>query len=188
MPDQPRVPPVSDAGATPAQLELMDRLRRPDGTVLNIFRTLANHADLTRRWLVFGNHVLSKSTLSPRIRELAILRVGWRCGAEYEFGQHVLIARDEGITDDEIARLQTDDVATRWADDEACVLRATDELHRDQHITDTTWAALCEHYDLEQRMDLVFAVGQYTLVSMALNTFGVERDDGVPGFGGSSDE
>ena len=156
--------------------------RSPDGAVLNIFRTLANHPDLTRRWLVFGNHVLAKSTLSPRVRELVILRVGWRCGSDYEWGQHVLIARGLGISDEEIARLQLADVAPEWNEAEACVIRAADELHNTQEMTDATWDTLCEHLDLQQRMDLVFAVGQYTLVSMALNTFGVVRDEGVAGF------
>jgi 4-carboxymuconolactone decarboxylase len=183
-----RVPIVTDAEATPAQLAGLEPLRRPDGTVLNIFRTLANHPDLTRRWLVFGNHVLAKSTLSPRIRELAILRVGWRCGSDYEWGQHVLIARDLGISDDEVARLQHDNIDPEWAAAEACILRAADELHATHEMTDPTWDALCEHYDLQQRMDLVFAVGQYTLVSMALNTFGVVRDEGVPGFDAGPDE
>ncbi len=182
MSDQPRVPVVTDDQATPPQQELLDKLKTPDGKVLNIFATLANHPDLARRWFVFANHVLAKSTLSPRVRELAILRVGWRCKAEYEWGQHVLIAREIGIGDDEIARLQLDTVGEEWAGADACVLRATDQLHKRQAVSDSVWDELCEHYDLQQRMDLVFAVGQYTLVSMALNTFGVQRDEGVPSF------
>ncbi len=182
MPGRPRVPIVTEAEATPAQLELLDKLKTPDGEVLNIFATLANHPDLARRWFVFANHVLAKSTLSPRVRELAILRVGWRCGSEYEWGQHVLIARKLGFGDDEIARLKTEEIGPEWTPEEACILRATDELHTQQTISDLVWDQLCEQYDLQQRMDLVFAVGQYTLVSMALNTFGVVRDDGVPGF------
>jgi alkylhydroperoxidase family enzyme len=178
----PRVPLVTDAAATPAQEKVLDSLRRPDGTVLNIFRTLATHADLTRRWLVFGNHVLAKSTLPPRVRELVILRVGWLCHSDYEWGQHVLIARELGITDDEIARLKLEPEAGAWHDADRCAIQAADELHRHQEIGDDTWRALCAHFDEQQRIDLVFAVGQYVLVSMALNTFGVPRDEGVPGF------
>ena len=51
---------------------------------LNIFRTLANHPDLLKRWRVFANHVLGKSTLPARERELLILRIGWLCQAGYE--------------------------------------------------------------------------------------------------------
>ncbi len=177
-----RIQIVADADATPKQAEVLDRLRRPDGTVLNIFATLANHPDLTRRWLVFGNHVLAKSTLTPRVREIAILRVGWLCGSDYEWGQHVLISRELGITDTEIDRLKDDLVAADWSESEACVIRAADDLHHHHEISDSTWQALREHYDEQQCMDIVFTVGQYTLVSMALNSFGVPRDHGVPGF------
>ena len=64
----------------------------------------------------------------------------------------------------------------------ATLLRAVDELHADACISDATWAALSQRYKTEQLMDVVFAVGQYNLVSMALNTFGVQLDKGVKGF------
>jgi 4-carboxymuconolactone decarboxylase len=146
---------------------------------LNIFATLDRHPDLLRRWLVFGAHVLGKSTLSPRHRELLILRAGWLCRAPYEWGQHVAIARREGITDQEITRVSEGPDAAGWDPFEALLLRATDELHTDQCIGDETWRGLSAGYDDQQMLDLIFTVGQYTLVSMALNSCGVERDDGV---------
>jgi len=81
------------------------RKRFGEGPILNIFRTLAHHPKLMKRWLGFGNHVLAKSTLRPRERELVILRVGWLCRAGYEWGQHVLIARECGVSEDEIERI-----------------------------------------------------------------------------------
>ena len=62
------------------------------------------------------------------------------------------------------------------------MLQATDELHEDKIISDETWAALGEHFSDQQMMDLVFAVGQYTLVSMALRTLGVPLDDFLEGW------
>ena len=62
------------------------------------------------------------------------------------------------------------------------LLRAADELHRDSRIGDATWSALSAHYETQQLMDLVFTVGQYTLVSMVLNSFGVQLDEGITGF------
>ena len=70
-----------------------------------MFATFAHHPKLMKRWLVFGNHVLAKSTLPARDRELLVLRTGWNCRAPYEWAQHVAIARAIGITDDEIARV-----------------------------------------------------------------------------------
>ena len=147
---------------------------------LNIFGTLARHPKLLKRWIVFGNHVLAKSTLSPRDRELLILRTGWNCKAPYEWGQHVAIGRAAGITDDEIERIARGD-ETGWPANEAALLRAADELHATQTLSDEAYANLGTHYDEQQLLDIVFCVGQYHLVSMALNTFRVERDDGVTG-------
>ncbi len=148
---------------------------------LNIFATLAHHPKLLKRWLVFANHVLNKSTLPVRERELAILRVGWRCGSEYEFGQHTIIGQRAGITDGEIDRLATESL-DGWSAADATIVRAADELVADHTLANTTWTELTARWDTEQVMDLVFAIGQYVLVSMALNSFGVQRDEGVPGF------
>jgi alkylhydroperoxidase family enzyme len=148
---------------------------------INIFATLAHHPKLMKRWMVFGNHVLAKSKLSARDRELLILRTGWNCRAPYEWGQHVAIGRTVGITDDEIVRIAAGPDAAGWDAADAMLLRAADELHTDQSITDATYAALSERYDDQQLLDLVFTVGQYHLVSMALNTLRVQRDDGVTG-------
>jgi 4-carboxymuconolactone decarboxylase len=155
-----------------------------DGRVLNIFATLAHHPKLVKRWTVFGNHVLFKSTLPERERELVILRVAWRAQAEYEWGQHVVIARRCGVTDEEIEWVKLGPEAIGWSPFDATLLRAVDELRDDSVISDATWKALGERYDDKQCLDLIFTVGQYTLVAMALNSLGVELDDGVPGFDG----
>lgn len=176
-----RVPPLEESEWTDEIREMLpDRLGR--GRVLNIFTTLARHPKLLKRWLVFGNHVLAKSTLSPRARELLILRTGFRCKSEYEWGQHAIIARHAGISDDEIRRVTQGPDAPGWDPIDALLLRAADELHDDYAMSDTTWAALAAVYDVKQMMDVVFTVGQYTLVSMALNSLGIERDPGVDGF------
>ncbi len=177
----PRIPPLPLDEADASLRELL-QANTIDGRVLNIFATLAHHPDLLRRWLVFGTHVLRKSTLSPRHRELVILRIGWLCGSEYEWGQHVLIGKRSGLSDEDVVAIADGAASPSWSEVDSLLLQATDELYRDAKIQDPTWSSLSVHLDRRQLMDLVFAVGQYNLVSMALRTFGVERDDGVPGF------
>jgi len=172
--DKPRVAPLADA-----QLDPELRARFGSGPILNIFRTLANHPALARRWLVFGNHVLAKNTLPAREREIAILRIGWLCRSGYEWGQHVVIGRASGLTDEEIARIAKGPDAPGWSAADRALLRATDELHEDAFVTDATWAELSKSWSTQQLMDLVFTVGQYNLVSMALNTFGVQAEPGL---------
>ncbi len=175
--DKPRLEPIP-----PDRMDPEIRERLGDGPVLNILATLAHHPKLLKRWMVFGNHVLSKSSLPARERELVILRIGWLCRSEYEWGQHVAIARRVGVTDEEIDRVTRGPEAEGWSVLDRAFLRATDELHADAFVSDETWAILEKNLDTEQRLDLIFAVGQYTLVSMALNSLGVQRDPGVEGF------
>jgi len=177
----PRVPPVTDESSLDAEArELL--AATSVGPAVNIFRTLIRHPKLFKRWMVFANHVLFKSTIPPRDREILILRTGWRCGAEYEWGQHVLIGKAASLTDDEILRITEDANAAGWDPFDAALIRAADELHDDAFVADTTWATLAERYSEKQLLDAVFTVGQYTLVSMALNSFGVQLDHGVSGF------
>ena len=173
--EKPRVEPLGRD-----ELDSETRARFGDGSVLGIFATLARHPDLMKRWLVFGNHILFKSTLPARERELVILRVGWLCQAGYEWGQHVLIGRNSGLSEEEIERIPDGAEAKGWSVGDQWLLRATDELHGDAFITDTTWQGLSETLSTEQLMDLIFTVGQYNLVSMALNSLGVQPEEGLP--------
>lgn len=173
----PRVPLTTEDDWDEDTRTTVDRLGR-----LNIFTALANHPRLMKRWLVFGGYVLVESTLPARERELVILRVGWRCDAAYEFGQHRIIGREAGLTDEEIRRLTVDGIGAEWSERDRALLRATDQLVAERRIDDDTWQALSVDWSRQQLMDLVFTVGQYVLASMALNAFEVPMDEGLEGF------
>ena len=178
---RPRITPL-EADAWDAEAEALMTPFVKQGRVFNIFKTLTNHPALAKRWMVFANHILGKSTLDVRERELVILRIGYLCQAGYEWGQHVQIARAAGMTDAEIRSAKTGPETDGLSDLDRLLLQATDELHADAFVSDATWAGLAEHLSTQQLMDLVFTVGQYNLVSMALNSFGVQLDEGLPGW------
>ncbi len=177
----PRITPLDEQDWSDEARAELGRMAEA-GRVYNIFKTLARYPKLLKRWLPFANHVLFKSTLSPREREILILRIGWLCQAEYEFAQHVVIGRRAGLGDADIQRIVDGPDAAGWDPFEAALVRAADELHRDAIISQPTWATLAARYRTEQLMDAVFTVGQYNLVSMALNTLGVQLDPGLEGF------
>lgn len=173
--DQPRIQPLSAdeiPDAAPKQLL--------EGPILNIFGTLARHPTLLSRWMDFAIHIMMESTLSPRERELVILRVGWLSRSGYEWGQHVEFGRRVGLDDADFDRVREGPAAEGWSERERALLQATDELHGDAFVSDETWAQLDGFTD-EQKLDFVFTVGQYMLVSMALNTLGVQPDEGFGG-------
>lgn len=173
---KPRIEPLSDAELSPDQAEALDAFR--PGPVLNIFRTLAHAPKALTRFNSWGGYVLSRrNDLTPRQREIVILRTGFLCKSGYEWTQHVRIGLRDGLTEDEIARIKRGADAG-WDPADAALIRAADELHADQFITDPTWAELKRHFSDKQCMDVVFTAAQYTQVSMFLNTFGVQLDEG----------
>lgn len=148
------------------------------GTVLNIFRTLVHAPKALTAFLAWGSYILSRrNSLSERDRELVILRTGFNCGSGYEFTQHTRIGLDAGLTEAEIEAIKVGPTDPLWSEADRAMLRATDDLTRDFHVSDASWAAL-SFLSQKQQMDLVMTVGNYTQVSMMLNSFGVQLDPG----------
>jgi alkylhydroperoxidase family enzyme len=176
----PRIPPLPAAERDERTSELLAGLM--GGGDMNIFTTLARHPKLLKRWSAFGGTLLAGGTLPARERELVILRTGANCRSDYEWGQHVRIGKQAGVSDDEIKRVFEGPDADGWDDRDRTLLRAADELHTDSRISDETWAALASRYDDKQLIELLMVVGQYHLVSFTLNSLGVEREAGVEGF------
>jgi 4-carboxymuconolactone decarboxylase len=178
---EPRLKPLVESEWTDEQRQVLNNMR-VGGKVFNIFATSARNPKLTKVWDTFGMYLVKGSSLPPRDRELVILRMGWLCRSEYEFGQHTIVAKMVGLTPEEISRIIDGPEAPGWTPFERIILRATDELHADAFITDATYSELAKRYDEKQLIDFVMTAGQYVTVSMFLNTFGVPRDQGVPGF------
>jgi 4-carboxymuconolactone decarboxylase len=176
---EPRVAPLPFDHWAPEAVAASKGLLLHDGQPLNIFATLARYPALFKRWMVFATHVLAKNSLSPRDRELLILRAGWLCQAPYEWAQHVVIGKASDISDAEIQRITVGPDAPGWSSYDASLLRAADELHHESRISDSTWASLAGTLTEEQMFDVIFTVGQYTLVSYALNSCGVQLEPGL---------
>ena len=174
----PRIAPLGDGELDPAAREALAAL--PEyARGFNIFRTMANAPDSFGAFLAWGNYILSRSnSLSERQRELAILRTGFLCGAGYEWAQHCVIGRQAGLNEAEIAAITQGAGAPGWDPLDAAILAACDDLVRDHHVSTPVWQAL-EPLGDRGRMDLVYTVGQYTQVSMLLNSFGVQLDPGL---------
>lgn len=175
---EPRIPALQAEQWDDKATEMMGPFAEA-GRDYNIFKTLVHHPDLAKRWIVFANHILGKSTLPERERELLILRIGNLCQSGYELAQHKSMSRALGMSEEEISSAQTGPDTEGISELDRLLFQATDELHADAHITDDTWEGLSAHFSTQQMMDLVFTVGQYNLVSMALNSFGVQLDEGL---------
>jgi len=170
-----RIAPLAEAEQTEEQRELLSKGARTKD--MNIFRTLVRHPELYRAFMRFGGHILGSNSLDPRSRELLILRAGHLSKCAYEVHQHNRIGKLAGLSDAELERIAVGPSAPEWSERERTLLRAADELHGQQRISDATWAALSKDWSEKQLMDLVFTVGQYTMVSMFLSTMGVQIEE-----------
>ena len=174
----PRIAPVDAGQADADQKDLLESLASGGRPSLNVFKTFARFPDAARAFLAWGGYILSpRNALDARRRELVILRTGFNCRSGYEWTQHVPIGQRAGLTDEEIARVKMGPGDPAWDALDRASLQACDELHADQYVQPTTWSAL-EPLGDKGRMDLVMTVGQYTQVSMFLNSLGVQLDEG----------
>jgi len=155
------------------------RRERPPSNILGIFSW---HPALAKAFFGFNTH-LFHSTLSARDRELVTVRVGWLRRGEYEWAQHVRMAKGAGMSEEEVDAISAQGPDwPGWGPRDAALLRSVDEIVADRYVSDETWKLLSEHLDRRQLMDVVFTIGAYDLLAMAFNTFGLQLDPGLVGF------
>ena len=160
-----REPPLRQARVAPAE-----------GTGIAVSRTLARHERMTAARQPRANFINRVSALTPRHREMLILRTGWDAQSEYEWAQHVGSvgrARDHGL---DPVRIAQGPEAPGWDGFEQSILRAADELYRDSMVSDATWKALATRFDAPLLMSAVFTASSYRATSMVLNAFGVQLE------------
>lgn len=148
---------------------------RPKG--MNLLGFLAHHPPLTLAYHQLIHHLLYASTITDRQRELLVLRVATLRQAAYEWALHAELAADVGISEEDVARVRLGPDAPGWSPMDAALLRAADELVQSGRIADTTWSTLAADLETKQLMDVVFTVGAYEALAMALRTFDTEVDD-----------
>jgi alkylhydroperoxidase family enzyme len=169
-------------GAFPKSLQfVLDRWRAGgvDARGMHALGTLVHYPALTKAFMTLNAHVAGNSTLPVRQRELAILRISWLRRQEYEFVQHIILGRRAGVTDEELLRLETGADAAGWSLEDQMLLRAVEELHADARIARETFHTMTQHFEIKQLLDLIFLVGCYDALGMALGSFDVQLEPGV---------
>ncbi len=180
--EQPRIEPIEESDWTDVERALLSPIKEERGSVPNIYRTFARHPDIFVPRMRFGRHLQRGSTLPARDREILINRIAWLSNAEYEWSAHTRLGREAGLSEDDIRRIAVGPEAAGGSELDRALLAATDELFNQTMISDSTWNTLSESYSTHQMMDLVMTVGGYHMLAMALNSFGVQLQEGAEGF------
>lgn len=179
--DAPRIAPVTRADADEHQQTLFDQIG--PGEPLHLFGTLAHHSKLLKSWLPFGGRLLFGGHIDGRDRELAILRTSARCGSDYEWGQHVGIARSVGLSDAEILACAADEPADPLGEADRVLLRGVDELVDGHELSDATWAELADRFDDAGMIEFTLLVGHYAMLAGLLRSVRVAPDAPLPTIG-----
>jgi 4-carboxymuconolactone decarboxylase len=170
--NQPRIVPLQPPH--PPELDALLQRWMPPGSdrePLALFRVLARHEELFSRARPLGAGILGSRTLSPRLREVMILRTCALTGAEYEWGVHaVAFGRPLGFSERQlVSTVSGDPDDAAWEEAELAVLRLADELHSTSSVSDELFAELERHLSHEQVIELCVAAGWYHAISYVIN-------------------
>jgi len=143
---------------------------------INLYRALAHSPNALRSFSALGKFIRHQSCLDPRLRELAILQVGYLTRSPYEYAHHIKIGRDFGVTDDDVRALVDETAGRTTALDPLtkAVLRAAREMTTDMTVSDDTFAALRQGMDNECLIDLVVTMAFYNGVVRLLATMQID--------------
>ncbi|BBZ14008.1 carboxymuconolactone decarboxylase family protein [Mycobacterium branderi] len=178
---KPRVPllPVDEAMAAADEAGVPNYMAE-----LNIFRVLLNHPGLARGLNDLLATMLWHGALDSRLRELAIMRIGWLTACEYEWTQHWRVAQGLGVSPDDLLGVREWQSYKGFGAAERAVLAATDDVVRDGAVSAESWAA-CERElgaDRAVLIELVTAIGAWRMVASILRSLQVPLEDGVAGW------
>lgn len=194
MTDQRRIPPIPPKEWPEVVFRGGQELQAPEGhpshreniraggpSGIATMETFAHHPDLVEAFFPFNGHILYRTSLSPRQRQILIIRVAAVRRSEYVWLNHRFTGREVGLTDEEMGRIAAlGPTAPLFTDHERALIASVDEIIGDGEISDATWAALATELDHAQMLDVIFTVGCYVTVAAFVRSARLEPDPKIP--------
>ena len=186
--DGPRIPPLKPDEISGEAMELIREIRQSfnipeDGSIPEVSLITLRHPGIFRCQMAMGIELVANGTISPRERELAVLRIARLCRAPFEWSEHVAIGKRFGVTAEEIERIIEGSSAPGWSEHEAAILRGVEELIADQCLSDQTWDILARSWDEKQLLEFPMLVGSYLMTAFQQNTIRVPMNKPGAGLG-----
>lgn len=182
----PRIEPLKDEQFPPEARALVkgirDTLGTPTTAMPDVFGVMLRHPRLFKCQMDAGI-VFFQGEIPPRERELAVLRVAWWCKAPYEWGEHVDIAKRNGVTAEEVERITLGSDAPGWSERDRAILCGVEELLGNQMISDATWEILAKNWTDPQLVEFPALVGAYFATALQQNSLRISLMPGKPGLG-----
>ena len=177
----PRIAPLANLPENLRELALPPKGYGTPGEVTVAYRILLNHPAVVRDLRPIGEFFLRETLLAIRDRELLILRVSWLCRSPYEWGEHVKIAKAQGVTVEEIAAITVGSADPIWSATDRALLRAVEEVREVSMISDETWDVLAQSYNSLQLIEIPVLIGQYQATAYWLNCLRIPLREGNVG-------
>jgi alkylhydroperoxidase family enzyme len=176
-----RVQLIEKEQASPKAKELYEKIEKNGARILNLYKVLAHSPDVMRAYLQLGNALLSRTELSPRLRELVILRIAKLSGSKYEWTQHYPVALEAGVTREQTESIERWSIAPRFSDEERAVLRYAEEVAQGVEVNEETFNALRQYLNEQSIVELTVSIGYWGLVARVLVPLQVDLDDATAG-------
>jgi alkylhydroperoxidase family enzyme len=151
-----------------------------NGSRFNIVNILAHHPAVAVPFMQFNKSLLFNTTLAPRLREMAVLRVAHLSHCEYEWVQHVRIGTSIGLTLEDVEAIRAGVPLAHWSELDGLVVKAVDELEKQSTLSDTLWASLAKYLDQKLLLELLWIIGGYKASAWIFNAVRVPLEDSNP--------
>ena len=171
-----RVQMVQKEQAPPEIKEIYNKIEASGAKVINLYRVLAHNPDVMRNFLRLGSSLLARTELSPKLRELAILRIARLTGSEYEWAQHYPIALEAGVSHEQADSILHWSSSTNFSDKERAVLQYTDEITQNVDVKDETFRTLQQHLNEQCIVELTLSIGYWGMAARLLVPLQVDID------------
>jgi alkylhydroperoxidase family enzyme len=167
-----RLPYLDQSDLAPENKDLLARN-------INLYRAFTHSPDATRSFLGLAQYIRYHSKLDPRLREMAILQVGYSTRSSYEYSHHIKIARDFGVTDDDIRGVvaETKGESAGFTPLEKAVLKAAREMVAQPELSDETYNEIRKGLDNERIVDLLLVISFYCGVVRLLGALQIDVED-----------
>ena len=148
---------------------------------LNVFRALLHHPDLAAALNAQLSMLMGLgNVLSPRLRELIIMRIGWQTGSDYEWTQHWRVAKMFGVPETDLLAIRNWHHASCFDQADQAVLQATDDILQDGKVSGETWSQLEDYLgDVKQVLEVVIAICNWRTFSQLLMSIDIPLEDDI---------
>lgn len=183
--DGPRILAIPDEGIGAEARAIVDEVRAAAGAgpaieIPDYMRTMLKNPGVFRAQMNIGTAIF-QGQLPKRERELAVLRVGWLCGAPYEWGEHVDIAKRYGVTAEEVERTTVGSAAPGWSEHDRAILKGVEELLDNKAVSQETWDTLARTWNEAQMLEFPIMVGMYVTTAFVQNSVRTRLAEDNPG-------